>query len=336
MVAGNLRFSSHAPGISPPAGAPYPRLVGDVGGTHARFGWVREAGCSVEHLGTYACNAYVGLEAVIAHYLTEQGRPHPASCAIGIATPVMGDTVAMTNRDWKFSVNGVQRRLGVERFIVLNDFVALALALPDLLQEELERVGGGVAVGDAPLALLGPGTGLGVSGVLPSPGGEVPVVGEGGHATLCACDATEDRVLSILRGWFGHVSAERALSGAGLVNLYRAACELGKRSPDSLSPSEVTGRALSGDDQCRVAVALFFGFLGTVAGDLALTLGARGGVYIAGGIVPQLGDWIARSNFRERFEAKGRLRPYLANIPTWVIAGSGSPALRGANRALDR
>jgi glucokinase len=242
----------------------------------------------------------------------------------------------MTNRDWSFSINDLQRHLGLERLVVLNDFSALALAIPTLAPEELQRVGGGEAICDATVALLGPGTGLGVSGLVRANGLSMPIAGEGGHASLSAAESTEERVISILRSGFEHVSAERVLSGAGLVNLYRATCEIAGRPPQALSASDVTARALTGGDaECRAAVEFFFAFLGNFAGNLALTLGALGGVYIGGGIVPRLGDWIARSSFRERFERKGRFAPYLAKVPTWVITASVAPALRGANRALD-
>ena len=242
----------------------------------------------------------------------------------------------MTNRDWTFSISDLQRRLGLGRLLVINDYAALAHALGGLHPDEVRRVGGGEAVAHAPLALLGPGTGLGVSGLLVAPGGRVPIVGEGGHVSLSAGDEREDRVVAILRRRFGHASAERALSGPGLVNLYAASCELGERPAEPLEPAEISARArLGGDACCRQAVELFFGFLGSVAGDLALTLGARGGVYIAGGIVAQLGDMIAGSTFRERFEAKGRYRPYLERIPTSVIVDASGLALRGANAALD-
>jgi len=318
------------------AGAPYPRLVGDIGGTHARFGWVQDAGSGVAEVEAFLCDDQAGLDDVVSRYLSAHGLATPRSGAIGIAAPVGGDVVAMTNRDWTFSISDLQRRLGLGRLLVINDYAALAHALAGLQPDDARRVGGGEAVEPAPLALLGPGTGLGVSGLLIAPGGRVPVVGEGGHVSLSAGDEREDRVVAILRRRFGHVSAERALSGPGLVNLYAASCELGERPAEPLEPAEISARArLGGDACCRQAVELFFGFLGSVAGDLALTLGARGGVYIAGGIVAQLGDMIAGSTFRERFEAKGRYRPYLERIPTSVIVDASGLALRGADAALD-
>jgi len=181
------------------AGAPYPRLVGDIGGTHARFGWVDSPVSGVRFVTVYPCSAHAGLEAVIAHYLAEHRHPVPAACAIGVATAVLGDRIAMTNRDWVFSIEEVRRRLGIAHFAVVNDFTALALALPTLGAADLIAVGGGTAVPGAPMALLGPGTGLGVSGLLSAPGGAVPIAGEGGHATLSAADERETRIIEVLR-----------------------------------------------------------------------------------------------------------------------------------------
>jgi glucokinase len=317
-------------------GAPYPRLLGDVGGTHARFGWVQEAGSDITAVESSLSGDQTGLQAAIADYLARPGRARPRSCAIGIAAPVTGDVVAMTNRAWSFSVSDLQRSLGLDRVLVINDYAALAHALVGVRPDEVRQVGPGEAVANAPLGLLGPGTGLGVSGLLLAPGGPVPVVGEGGHVSLSAADAVEAGVVAILRRRFGHVSAERALSGPGLVNLYAASCELAGRPIEPLDPPDVADRARLGNDAgCRQAIDLFFGFLGSVAGDLALTLGARGGIYIAGGIVAQLGDVIASSRFRERFEAKGRYAGYLARIPTAVVLDASALALRGANAALD-
>ena len=163
-------------------GAPYPRLVGDIGGTHARFGWVESPTSGIVAVSVYASADHPGLEAAIAHYLVEHGHPPPAACAIGIATAVVGDHVAMTNRDWAFSVSAVRRSLGIECFVVLNDFTTLALALPGLTASDLTPVGRGSPVPGAPVGLLGPGTGLGVSGLLPAAAGPLPIAGEGGHA----------------------------------------------------------------------------------------------------------------------------------------------------------
>jgi glucokinase len=324
--------------MSPGAGAaaPYPRLLADVGGTHARLAWVAAPGEAIGRVADYAGDADSGIEAVVDAYLAEQRLAPPRAAAVGIAASVLGDEVAMTNRPWRFSIAALQRRWGVERLLVLNDFAALAHGLPSARADELQPVGGGAALKGEPMALLGPGTGLGVSGLLCSPAGPVAVAGEGGHATLAAADAGEARVLDRLRGEFGHVSAERVLSGAGIVNLYRAASAFAGRPAEDLDAAAITARATAGDDPVAgEAVDLFLAFLGGFAGNLALTLGARGGVFIAGGIVPRLGNRIDRSLFRRRFEAKGRFRPYLAAIATQVVLDTAMVALRGADAALD-
>jgi glucokinase len=273
---------------------------------------------------------------MIRHYLSQQSLSPPSACAIGIANPISGDTVSMTNRDWSFSIVALQRALNLERLVVVNDFTALALSLPSLSIGDLIQIGPGQAQTGAPLALLGPGTGLGVSGLFALGKHPYAITGEGGHVSLPAANQFEASVVQALHRRFGHASAERALSGPGLVNLYAAVCELAGEPVRVLTPADVVANAgESGDPHCMSALTLFFSFLGSVAGNLALTLGARGGVYIGGGIVPCLIGEINRSSFRERFESKGRFAGYLQTIPTYVIDASISPALLGAARALE-
>ena len=316
--------------------APYPRLLGDVGGTHIRFGFAPDPRAGIVGTKTYGWKDVPGIEAAIAAYLDEQGYPTPRACALSVAAPVSGDDVSLTNRGWAFSAADLRERLGVERLDVLNDFTALALAVPRLGPEDARQVGDGVAVPDGPIAILGAGTGLGVSASVAAKRGRVAVSSEGGHATLSSSDATEDRVLAVLRQWFGHVSFERVLSGDGIVNLYRAHCAIAgiEAAPhDAPTISSLAAKGLDAD--CAAAMDRFFGFLGTFAGNLALTFDARGGVFLAGGIVPRLIDRIGASSFRERFESKGRFRAYLGRIPTQVIADPSAAALLGANEALE-
>jgi len=322
-----------------------PRLLGDIGGTNARFAWQAGDGAPLQDIAALATADHASVGAAITHYLAATGRSAPPWCAIGIANPITGDRVQMTNSHWSFSIAALQAELGFERLLVINDFTALALALPDLQPSDLRQLGGGAAVPDSAIALVGPGTGLGVSGLLPGarPGAWVPLQGEGGHVTLAAANDREEAVLGVLRERFGHASAERAVSGMGLEALHAALTTLDAPASApaalpavaTLPAAEITARALAGSDaRCAEAVALFCGFLGSVAGNLALTLGARGGVYIGGGIVPRLGALFEGSAFRERFEAKGRFRAYLAQIPVFVIHANVSPALLGAARAL--
>jgi glucokinase len=242
----------------------------------------------------------------------------------------------MTNHHWSFSIAALKNHYQFEQFMVINDFTALALALPEIARSELHQIGPGAEVEGSPKALIGAGTGLGVSGLLPSGKSDwVPISGEGGHVSLSAQTEEEAAVIAHLRTRFGHVSAERVLSGPGLVNLYEASAAIDSRSPALNIPEEIL-QASDTDPDCKRAVQWFCAFLGSVAGDLALTLGARGGVYIGGGIAPRLLAILERSEFRARFEDKGRFRSYLSTIPTWVIVSEHSPALIGAARALER
>jgi glucokinase len=317
----------------------YPRLLGDVGGTHARWAWQAAPQASLTHVRTLPTAAFETIADCIAAYRAQEHLDAPSEAAFGIATAVTSDAVRMTNHPWAFSIDALRATLGVTRLRVLNDFEALAHAVPTLGDADRRAVGGGAADPTAPLAVLGAGTGLGVSGLVPDgAGGWRVIVGEGGHVTLAAADAREASLLAVLRERFGHVSAERALSGPGLVNLYQAVCMLDGEPAAPLAPSDVLARSApdsaEADPQCAQAVDAFASLLGNVAGNLALTLGARGGVFIGGGIVPRLGDRFAELPFRARFEDKGRFRAYLEAVPTWVIVAP-APALLGAARALD-
>jgi glucokinase len=315
----------------------YPRIVGDIGGTNVRFGWIDSEGGPIDDIDTMPAASYASLLDAMRAYLGRIARPAPRWGAIGIANPIVGDHVQMTNHSWSFSIAAMQRDLGLDRFMVINDFTALALALPMLQPSDLRQVGSGQALPDAPLGLLGPGTGLGVSGLLPAGGGRraIPLGGEGGHVTLAPTTDREEAVIGVLRHRFGHASAERAVSGQGLENLYQALCHLDGVPPEAIDAPEIARRGAGGDARCAEVLDLFFAFLGTVAGNLALTLGARGGVYIGGGIVPRLGAAIEQSRFRACFESKGRLSEYVRPIPTWVVEAKVSPALIGAERALE-
>ena len=314
----------------------FPRLLGDVGGTHARWAWQANPASPLQDISVVRCNANTSLYESASQYLAQRGVGPIKAAGIGIATAVAGDEVRMTNHPWTFSIRDLQRRLGVERCLVINDFTALALSLPALGPADLLAIGGGAAVAHASVGLLGPGTGLGVSGLMPlADGGWSALSGEGGHVTLGAADAHEAAVLALLRVRFGHASAERALSGPGLVNLYQALCQLDGVLAAPLQPTEVSTAALNGSDaHCVQAVRLFASLLGNVAGNLALTLGARGGIYLGGGVVPRLGAAFDAALFRRRFEDKGRFAAYLAAVPTWLITAA-TPALTGAARALD-
>jgi glucokinase len=296
-----------------------PHLIGDVGATNARFARVFGVG-EITRIRVFACSDYRRIEDAIEAYLAEDAAmPRPRAAAIGIAGPVTGDRIALTNHPWSFSTTELRQTLGLDRLHIVNDFAANALAIPRLTPDQRVAVGGGAAVAAMPAGVIGPGSGLGVSGLTPCGTGWRVIDGEGGHVTMSAATDREAAVLGRMRSRYDHVSAERVLSGPGLVNLYNTLAEIDGVPAVAHTPAQITDPAAEADPLCGEAVALFCAMLGTAAGNLALTIGARGGVYIAGGIVPKLGERFAASEFRRRFEEKGRMRPYLEAIPTFVI-----------------
>jgi len=298
-----------------------PALVADIGGTHARFALV-EAGGAVTRAEVLRCADYPSpVEAARAYLAGPGGGAAPDRGAFAIACPIDGDTIALTNSPWQFSLDATRRALGLDRLEAVNDFIAVALAAPRLDAAALLTIGGGAARPGFPLVALGPGTGLGVAALAPLPGGGwLPISGEGGHVTLAPASERESAVLDWLRARFDHVSAERLLSGQGIVNLYQALCALSGQQVIHSTPDVITAHGLDGSNPvCREAVELFFAMLGTVAGNLALSFGARGGVFLAGGILPRMAEAFRASGFRARFEAHGRFQPYLAAIPTRLI-----------------
>ncbi len=308
----------------------HPALIADIGGTHVRFALVTPGQAPAETV-VMRCSDYVGpAEAAKAYLRAVAPGVVPLRAAFAVASPVAGDRVELTNSPWSFSIAATGAALGLERFAVVNDFAAVALSTPYLGPDDLVGIGGGGAVAGAPVAALGPGTGLGVSALVRGEDGRwVALATEGGHVTMAAFDAREAELLAWLRHRFGHVSAERVLSGPGLVSLYEAVAARNGRQPVYNTPDAISQRAL--DDTCAVCretLDSFFAMLGTVAGNLALTLGARGGIYLAGGILPRMADAFAASGFRVRFEAKGRFQPYVASIPTWLVVHP-QPAFAG-------
>jgi glucokinase len=293
-------------------------LLGDIGATHARFALL--GGGEIGRTQNLMVADYDRIEDAITAYLSEiPANEKPANAALAVAGPVTGDRVVMMNSPWGFSIEGVRQHYGWLKLHVINDFAANALGVPLLLSEHLLQIGEGAKVEGAPIAVLGPGTGLGVAALVPSPSGWIVVAGEGGNVTLPALDSREAAIIDILRRQYAHVSAEIVLSGPGLVNLYDALCELAGKPATPATPEHITNLYPGCDPQCREAVAIFCAMLGTFAGDVTLTFGARGGVYIMGGIVPKIYEIFRHSHFRERFEFKGRYRQYLSRVPTYVV-----------------
>lgn len=312
----------------------YPRLLADIGGTNARFA-LEIAPSVLEDVAVLSCTNYSSFSEAMSVYLEQKGAAKVVHAAIGVANPVTGDRVQMTNHHWNFSIEETRRAMGLTTLVVINDFSALALSLPYLPRDELRQLGGEKPIDGEAIALIGPGTGLGVSGLLFYPGGMATIAGEGGHVSFSPVNDDEVAVWQYARVRFGHVSAERLLSGQGLSLIYEALTVHYGGTPEQWQAADITSRALEGEcSRCLQAVDVFLAMLGTVASNLALTLGARGGVYIGGGIVPRLSTLLEPSIFRTRFEDKGRFREYLAAIPVFVIE-SACPALVGASVALN-
>lgn len=309
-------------------------LIGDIGATNARFALVLPGGKTTP-VRVCALDDYPSLAAALDAYLIEQSpAARPTAAVLAIASPVTGDEITLTNHAWTFSIEELRRHLGLRRLNVVNDFAANAAAVPFLGDDDRVQIGPGTPAAGAPVGIIGPGTGLGVGGLAPASGGGVTIAAEGGHVTMAPATARESAILDLMRRRFDHVSAERLLSGPGLVNLYNALCELAGVPAASFTPDQITSpRTWNDDPRTHEATTIFCAMLGTVAGNLALTLGARGGIYIAGGIVPKLGAIFTQSEFRARFEAKGRMRGYLAAIPTYVIMRP-YPGLLGAASLL--
>ena len=294
-------------------------FLADIGGTNARFALMRDGETGhIEHMRVAdfpaATNA---IEAFLAQH-TAKGQI--AAAVLGVAGPVENNLSIITNSGWTVDGNDLRKHFGFGVVHLLNDFEALAWSLPELRGEDLVACGRQQATPGAPKLALGPGTGFGAACLFSREGMPLAAVTEAGHATLPATSEREERVIGHLRQRFAHVSIERVLSGSGFVNLYTALAAVDGITAPHRDPAAITDAALDGScGLCRAALDMFCSLLGDVAGDLALTFCARGGVYIAGGIVPRFADHLARSSFRARFERKGRYESYLRNIPTWII-----------------
>lgn len=314
-----------------------PRLLADIGATNARFALEFAPG-RIEQIEVLACDDFRSVEAVVRAYLSRvqvagdtQGIRH---AAIAIANPIDGDLVRMTNRDWSFSIETTRIALQLDTLLVVNDFTALAMAIPRLDDAQRLKIGGGAARENAVIGLLGPGTGLGVSGLIPTEDRWITLGSEGGHVSFAPCDERELFVLQHTWRRYPHVSAERLVSGPGIELTYQALAARAGQPAATLTTPQIVDAALAGSDVlCVETVECFCAMLGTVAANVAMTLGAFGGIYIGGGIVPRLGELFARSPFRARFEAKGRFSDYMARIPSYLITAP-YPAFLGVSAIL--
>ena len=311
-------------------------LVGDIGGTNARFAlW---NGQHVESARVLPTADFPSVEAAIRAYLQDIGQPLEAlqTVCLACAGPVSGDEFTFTNNHWRLSRQAFCRDLGLRDLLLINDFTAMALGMTRLRDGELIEVCPGQSEADRPRLVVGPGTGLGVATLLPlADGGWRALPGEGGHVCLPVGSVREAALWACLHAELGHVNAEAILSGSGLLALYRASCTLDARHPRLTTPMEVTAAALAGDAYAEAVLEQFCVWLGRITGDNVLTTGAQGGVYIAGGIVPRFVELFARSGFSQSLRDKGRMSRYFDNVPVWVVTAE-YPGLEGAGVALQQ
>jgi glucokinase len=309
-------------------------LLADVGGTNVRFACATP-GTAPHFLRAYNVSEFPFFNAALERYLhdlTEQGGPAgpPESACLAAAGPLQGDSLRLTNSPWHLQRAGLSGLLGGARVELINDFAAVGHGIAALQSNDWQQLGGAQGDAAAPRVVLGPGTGLGVCSLFFAAGRYQVVAGEGGHVDFAPVDERDCAVLEILRGRFGRVSVERVLSGAGILNVYQALAQLEDQPATLPTPAAVSSAALDGRDALAMAsMQLFLGALGSHAGNLALQLGARGGVYIAGGILPRLRPLLADGLLRSRFEDKGRMRDYLTEIPLRLVLHQ-QPGLLGA------
>lgn len=294
-------------------------LLADVGGTNVRFAVLADRTLGpITHMAVadHAC-----FEDALATFLArETDRAAVRRAVFGVAGVVEGGRCPLTNNPWVVDADELRVRFGFVDIHIVNDFEAMAWSLPRLACRDLRQVGGGEAKPDAPMLAIGPGTGLGIAAIVPRAQGTLVLHSEGGHTTAPAASLREDAIIETLRQRFGHVSAERILSGSGLNNLYHAIAALDAQTVPERSAPEITQAALAGSCVVsRAALDTFCALLGEVAGNFALCFCAQGGVFMGGGMVPHMRDYLPRSPFRTRFEAKGRMSRYAEPIPTFVI-----------------
>lgn len=310
-----------------------PILIADIGGTNMRF--ALSEGGKLHDIKTSPWPEVPSLIDPALEYIESMGiKPEHAVFACASAQPDLKSVrmvnVGQADQPYSFEVDEVRRALGLSSLRMINDFGAVALSIQSLEAKDIIKVGGGSAISQRPIGILGAGTGLGCSSLIWNGQGYQPVSGEGGHATIGGTNQRECALIEWLHKKFPHVSCERVLSGPGLVNLHEAIRALDRQPFVGRTPAEIMQLGLAGQDSaCREALDVFCSLLGSVAGNLALILGSSGGIYIAGGLVPRMSDYLAQSAFRRSFSAKGRYHDYLEAIPTFIVTHP-SPGLLGA------
>lgn len=311
-------------------------ILADIGATNARFCFLSEQG-EFEHVHISPCKDFMSFSEAFDTYVQQnKALSNVKTVSLAVAAPITGDHIDMTNHPWFFSIKRVQAKLYLKTLSAINDFTAVAQSIPSLCSDDYQEIGlSQDKMPDWPMAVIGPGTGLGVSGLAPKGDGTYfPLKSEGGHVTLAASNEWEGDVIRLLRQKFGHVSAERVLSGQGIVNLYEAISMLHNKEHHVLTPQQITHRAEKRlDTMAERTMEAFCDMLATVAGNLVLSLGALGGVYLAGGILPKMIDFFDKDRFYRRFTDKGRYAEYLSHVPIRLITHP-YPAFLGLRTAL--
>ncbi|TKB44833.1 glucokinase [Thalassotalea mangrovi] len=309
-------------------------IVADIGGTNLRIGMLDDTGV-VKNLHLYQCAEFSGLQVVLEDYFVQhQIDSSKVNACLAIACPVDKDLISMTNLPWQFSQSELKASLQLRSLYLINDYTAIAMSVNSLDDTQKVKIGGGKAIAKKPIAICGPGTGLGVANLFEFQGQWISVGGEGGHVDFAPTDDDEVAILKFLKQKYPRVSAEQLLSGLGIEQIYQALCALHQVQAQDYQAKDISAKGISGDcDICHQAMHQFCKTLGSFAGNLALTTGAFGGVYIAGGIVPRFLEFLAASDFRSRFEAKGRFEAFNQSIPTYVIT-EPQPGILGASAYL--
>jgi len=295
------------------------KFVADVGGTNIRLARVTETG--VDNIIKYQCKDFGSIDLAIEQYFKDLPDFTFTAGCIAIACPVLGDQVVMTNHSWAFSQKALKQQLDLEQLFVINDFTAVAHSLPVLGKDQVVQIGEGTPKENGNIAVFGPGTGLGVEHLTMTTSGWQTLDGEGGHVDFAPVDETDVIVWRYLQNQFARASAEEVMSGRGLMNVYKALAENANEPLAANEPAEVTQKALSGEcHTCVRALTQFCRIMGSFAGNLALNMATTGGVFIGGGIANRFAEFLQDSDFRARFEAKGQMKHYVKDIPTYLIA----------------
>jgi glucokinase len=317
-------------------------LVADIGGTNARFSAVPVGALESQHIFQYSVEKHPQFAELLTDVLSDIAAATgwdraPQSACLAVACPADNEEIEFTNSHWRFTKTELQQLLNCEQLAVINDFEAVAHGITELDDHDLVQIGGNKPLIDRPIGILGAGTGLGVAGLIPQGDSYQVIDTEGGHADYAPIDNQQAAVVDVLRQQYGRVSLERLLSGKGLLNIYRALCSLNAVPPSFETPADIVAAAESQQDaQAVQTVQMFCEGLGAAAGNLALTLGAKGGIYLAGGVVPRFQALFIASQFRHKFEDKGRFVNYLKPIPVFLVVRENLGLLGAAKKLIHR